>query len=91
MKDTKKIKATKYLIRFLGLTGYMRKYVPHYAQWVNPLSDLPKGYSNKKGSRSEKKKREEELWKWGMAVNNPIQILKKEVCKQVELAYADFK
>ena len=99
-KDDKKIEAIKEwpvpknvkdLRRFLGLTGYLRKYVPHYAQWVNPLSGLLKGYSNKRGNRSENRKREEELWKWGITENNSFQLLKREVCKQVELAYADFE
>ena len=44
-KDDKKIEAipewpvpknVKELKRFLGLTEYMRKYVSHYTQWVNP-------------------------------------------------------
>ena len=59
--------------------------------WVNPLSDLLKGYSNKGGNRSENRKREKEIWKWGITENNAFQMLKREVCKQVELAYADFK
>ena len=65
--------------------------MPHYALWVNPLSELLKGYSNKRGSRSESKKREEELRKWGIAENNSFQMLKRDMCKQVELAYADFE
>ena len=46
----------KDLRRLLRLTGYMRKCVPHYAQRVNPISDLLKGYSNKRGSHSVNKK-----------------------------------
>ena len=84
-------KNVKELRRFLGLTGYQRKYLSHYAQWVNPLSDLLNGYSNKRGNRSENRKTEEELWKWGLAENNSFQMLKKEVCKQIELSYADFE
>ena len=53
-------------------------------------TDLPKGYSNKRGNRSENRKREEDLWKWGITENNSFQMLKREVCKKVELAYADF-
>ena len=74
----------KDLRRFFDLTGYMRKYFPHYAQWI-------KDYSNKRGSRSENRKREEELWKLGISENNSFQMLKGEVCKQVELAYTDFE
>ena len=44
-----------------------------------------------RGNRSENRKREEELWKWGITENNSFQMLKREVCKQVELAYADFE
>ncbi|GBM68073.1 Retrovirus-related Pol polyprotein from transposon 297 [Araneus ventricosus] len=39
-------KSTKDIKSYLGLTGYFRKFIPHYSSLAKPLSDLLKKDSN---------------------------------------------
>jgi O-acetyl-ADP-ribose deacetylase (regulator of RNase III) len=98
-KDPEKIKAldnfttprdVKELRRFLGFTGYFRRFIPGYSIIAKPLTDLLRGYSNKKGKRRYNKKLEEELWKWGPEQEESFETMKSELRNDQILAYADF-
>ena len=99
-KDEEKIRAVKEwptptgvkeLRQFLGLAGYLRKYVESYATIARPLTELIKGYSTKKGSRQKNRKVEAETWKWTGRHQDAFEELKQRVCDDVELAYPDFE
>ena len=62
----------------------------NYATIARPLTNMIKGYSTKKGSRSQNKKLEAETWKWTQEEQRAFDELKHRVCDDIELAYPDF-
>ena len=90
IKSWKQPTTVKELQRLLGLTGFLRRYIQNYATIVAPLTDLLTGYSNKKGNRQHNKKLEQTNWKWGKDQKHAFATLKKKICDDVVLAFADF-
>jgi hypothetical protein len=81
--DTKKIEAMqgfsclktlKSIRRFLGLTGYYRKFVKNYGKIVAPLTTLLKNNA----------------FSWSLIVNHAFQDLKEVMCTTLILALPDF-
>ena len=98
-KDQSKVEAIKVwkeptsvreLRSFMGLTGFLRRFIAGYATIAQPLTDLLSGYSNKKGSKQQNKKLEKTQWHWGKQQQHAFDILKKKISEDVTLAYADF-
>ena len=90
IKSWKQPTTVKELRRLLGLTGFLRRYIQNYATIVAPLTDLLAGYSNKKGSRQQNKKLEQVNWKWKKEQQHAFMTLKKKICEDVVLAFANF-
>lgn len=84
-------KNVKELRRFLGFTGYFRRFIPDYSLKAKPLTDLLKGYSNKRSKKRQNQRLQEELWIWGSEQEEAFNILKSELKSDIQLAYADFK
>ena len=62
---------------FLGLTGYYRKFVPHYAEVAAPLTDLTR-------------KRKPEKIEWDQGCQEAFDKLKKALCSNPVLRNPDF-
>ena len=72
-------------------TGFLRRYVADYAKISQPITDLLKGYSNKKTSRKSNKQLEVQQFKWGCEQQAAFELLKKKISEDVVLAYPDLK
>lgn len=82
--------SVKELRRFLGFTGYFRKFVKGYALRARPLTNLLVGYSNRKGARGRNKHLEKSKWCWLPEHQQAFDDLRSVLKEDVVLAYADF-
>ena len=98
-KDIKKVEAIKVweapssvheLRRFLGMTGYLRRYIKNYAILAQPLTEMLKGYSNKSKNSKRNKELENSKWKWTSLEDQAFRDLKLQIADHVTLAFADF-
>jgi hypothetical protein len=65
--------------QFLGFIGYYHKYVPNYAQIVQPLNELLQGHGDNKGSNGSKKKAKTLVkWVWGGTQQKAFEIIIRE-------------
>ena len=75
--------------QFIGLAGFLRKFLKNYALIAQPITDLLKGYSNTKSKKYVNKKIEKEKFYWGSDQDIAFQRLRKVISEYVMLAYAD--
>ena len=90
IKNWEAPKTVKQIRQFQGLTGFLRRYIGNYAKIAQPLTDLLKGYSNKKGNKAKNKQLEQKKFHWGQEQQKSFEMLKKKVAEDVTLAYPDF-
>ena len=76
MKNLETPTTKKQLRSFLGLAGYYRKFIPHYAEKAKPLTDLTKGRSPNK-------------LPWSQDHSQAYQKLKDELCREPVLKLPD--
>ena len=80
----------KQVRQFLGLSGFLRRYIKDYAIIARPITDLLQGYSNKKQSKSSNLKLEKEHFVWGKDQQAAFNKLKQVIAKDVTLAFPNF-
>ena len=90
IKDWPQPKSVKQIRQFLGLSGFLRRYIKDYAIIARPITDLLQGYSNKKQSRSSNLKLEKEHFVWGKDQQAAFNKLKQVIAKDVTLAFPNF-
>ena len=90
IKDWPQPKSVKQIRQFLGLSGFLRRYIKDYAIIARPITDLLQGYSNKKQSRSSNLKLEKEHFVWGKDQQAAFNKLKQTIAKDVTLAFPNF-
>ena len=91
IQDWKSPATVKQVRQFQGLAGFLRRYIANFASIAQPITDLLKGYSNKKGERSKNKKLEAIKFKWGKKQEMAFNQLKKKISEDVVLAYPNFE
>ena len=91
IQDWKSPATVKQVRQFQGLAGFLRRYIANFASIAQPITDLLKGYSNKKGERSKNKKLEAIKFKWGKEQEMTFNQLKKKISEDVVLAYPNFE
>ena len=91
IQDWKSPATVKQVRQFQGLAGFLRRYIANFASIAQPITDLLKGYSNKKGERSKNKKLEAIKFKWGKEQEMAFNQLKKKISEDVVLAYPNFE
>jgi len=80
----------KQLHRFLGFTGYYRRFVKDYARLAGPLQELLKGESKKKGKKSAAKSKSCPPFVWGPPQQEAFSKLINTLTSAPVLAFADF-
>ena len=75
---------------FLGVCGFLRRYIRNYALIAKPLTELLTGYSTKKQNRAKNKRLEKDRWHWNNEHQSAFNRLKMAICEDVVLKYADF-
>ena len=76
--------------RFMGMCGFLRKFIKDFATIAAPITDLLRGYSNKRQNKKQNKVLEQCNFKWTDAQETAFQTLKKVIAEDVTLVYADF-
>ena len=76
--------------RFLGVCGFLRRYIKNFATIAQPLTDLLHGYSNKKCNKRANKRLEESQFAWTDKEQDAFDLLKQKLSEDVILAFADF-
>ena len=90
IQDWKAPTSVKQVRQFQGLAGFLRRYIANFASIAQPITDLLKGYSNKKGEKAKNRKLEAIQFKWGKEQETAFRQLKKKIAEDVVLAYPDF-
>ena len=90
IQDWKAPTSVKQVRQFQGLAGFLRRYIANFASIAQPITDLLKGYSNKKGEKAKNRKLEAIQFKWGKEQEAAFRQLKKKIAEDVVLAYPDF-
>ena len=90
IQDWKAPTSVKQVRQFQGLAGFLRRYIANFASIAQPITDLLKGYSNKKGEKAKNRKLEAIQFKWGKEQESAFRQLKKKIAEDVVLAYPDF-
>jgi len=80
-------KSTKDVRKFLGFTGYYRRFVKGYASIVRPLNDLLVGHSSKKKTKSSKKT----PFVWEAEQQKAFDNIKDKLTQPPILAYANYQ
>ena len=76
--------------QFMGMCGFLRKFIRNFATIAAPITDLSRGYKNGRTNRKENKAMEETKFTWDAAQEEAFCTLKKLIAEDVTLAYADF-
>ena len=76
--------------QFMGLCGFVRKFIPNFATIAAPITDLTRGYSNSKTNKIHNRIREVEKFSWTEAQDQAFKALKHIIAQDVTLSYADF-
>lgn len=85
-------KTIKEVRRFLGFTGYYRRFVKDFSKIARPLNDLLVGHSTSgKKPKDGKKKSTPTPFKWGDAQQDAFDTLKEALTAPPVLAYADYR
>ena len=76
--------------QFMGLCGFLRKFIKNFATIAAPITDLVRGYSNKRMNRKQNKVQEQANFMWSTAQEDAFLMLKSIIAEDVTLSYADF-
>lgn len=78
---------------FLGLANFLRKFVHNFASIVAPLTNLLRGHTNKKRSKTKKCKSNSDPapWEWGENQRKAFENIKHALTSPPCLAYPDFE
>ena len=83
-------KTTKKVRKFLGFTGYYRRFIKGFASIARPLNDLLIGHvTNPKAKKKSSKK--QTPFKWNEEQQRSFDTLKSKLTTPPVLAYADYK
>jgi transposase InsO family protein len=74
--------------RFLGFSGYYRKFLKDYGKIARPLTNLLKGENGK--TKKKKKKTVTHNWKWGEEEQHAFSSIIQSLCEAPVLAFADY-
>ena len=80
----------KELQRFLGFTGFYRRFIQDYAKVAKPLTNLLKG-SNSCQAKSKKRKTVTLPWSWGPDEQTAFKSLVEKMIKPPVLCYPDYE
>ena len=83
-------KCTKDIRKFLGFTGYYRRFVKDYATIARPLNDLLIGYSTNPKAKK-KSARTKMPFKWGTEEQASFDAIISKLTTPPVLAYADYR
>lgn len=83
-------KSTKDVRKFLGFTGYYRRFVKNYAKIVRPLNDLLVGNCTKK-NKNKKSSKKGVPFVWGKEQQEAFEKIKDILIHPPILAYANYK
>lgn len=78
-------KSVKDVRKFLGFTGYYRRFIKGFASVVRPLNDLLVGCSTKKGTKKKP------TFKWEAAQQQAFESIIERLSNPPVLAYANYK
>ena len=90
IKEWPQPKSVKQVRQFLGLSGFIRRYIKDYAIIARPITNLLRGYSNKKHSKNSNLKLEKEQFIWGKEQQAAFNKLKQVIAEDVTLAFPNF-
>ena len=76
--------------QFMGLCGFLRKFIKNFATIAAPITDLSRGYKNGKKYKRQNMTLEETNFIWTENQENAFITLKKVIAEDVTLSYADF-
>ena len=76
--------------QFMGLCGFIRKFIPNFATIASPITDLTRGYSNLKSKKKHNRAIEQTKFEWTQTQEDAFLRLKNIIAEDVTLAYADF-
>ena len=80
-------RSVKDVRKFLGFTGYYRRFIKGFATIVRPLNDLLIGHSTKKATKAQKKT----PFKWEEPQQQAFDKIKEMLTNPPVLAYADYR
>lgn len=76
--------------QFMGLCGFLRKFIHNFATIAAPITDLSRGYRNGRKNNRHNTILEQTNFIWTEAQETAFQTLKTVIAEDVTLSYADF-